>query len=134
MKYILLSGILFTALSAFTQDCTEASLLQKTGTWKAGMKGSEGGTAADLLKEKKVVAAIHNMVKSKYTPIGVEALFHGAYNGPYPNMPANSYNYSYSIIPLNYYCEGNSIKTSDETSTYFQIAANLFNAAKNATR
>ena len=34
-------------------------------------------------------------------------------------MPGNGY--GYSIIPLNYYCDGNSIKTADETSTYFPL-------------
>lgn len=126
MKYVILSAILFFALNAFSQDCNEASLLQKSGIWKEGLKGSEGGTAADLAIEKKIVAAIHIMIKSKYTPIGIEAGFQGTYNPTYPNMPANSF--SYSIIPLNYYCDGNALKTAHETSTYFQIAANMFDA------
>ena len=132
MNYLILSALLFISLGAFTQNpiatgCDKTILAQKPGTWKAGMKGSEGGTAADLVKEKKIVAAIHNMIKSKYTPMSVEAIFHGAYSGLSPNMPIN--NYSYSIIPLNYYCEGNSIKTSDETSTYFSITANMSGAS-----
>lgn len=53
MKYIILSAILFFTLKAFSQDCNEASILQKSGIWKEGMKGSEGGTAADLAIEKK---------------------------------------------------------------------------------
>lgn len=72
------------------------------------------------------MAAIHIMIKSKYTPVGVEAGFQGSYNPTYPNVPANSY--SYRIIPLNYYCDGNAVKTAHETSTYFQIAANMFDA------
>lgn len=126
MKYIILSTILFFALKAFSQECNEVSLLQKSGIWKEGSKGSEEGTAAELAIEKKIVAAIHIMIKSKYTPIGIEADFQGSYNPTYSNMPANSY--SYRIIPLNYYCDGNTLKTAHETSTYFQIAANMFDA------
>ncbi|MHB1196619.1 MAG: hypothetical protein ACYC0A_07240 [Lutibacter sp.] len=126
MKYLLIFSILFLSLSASSQNCSNESLLQTPGVWKEGRKGSEGGTAADLAKEKKIVAAIHLMIKSKYTPIGVEAGFQGSYNPTYPNMPANSY--SYRIIPLNYYCDGNTFKTAHETSTSFQIAANMFDA------
>ncbi len=126
MKYLILLLAIFFTTSLSAQECTDESLLQKPGTWKTGMKGSEGGTATDLAKEKKLVAAIHNMIKSKYTPMSVEAIFHGAYSAAYPTMPAN--NYGYSIIPLNYYCDGNSIKVAHETSTYFSMTANLFDA------
>jgi hypothetical protein len=64
------------------------------------------------------------MIKSGYTPMGVEANFHGAYNPIYANMAGNSY--YYSIIPLNYYCDGNTVKTVHETGSYFEIAANQF--------
>jgi hypothetical protein len=126
MKYIILISSILFFLNASAQNCTEESLIQKPGVWKVGTKGSEGGTATQLLSEKKTVAAIHHMIQSKYTPMGVESIFHGAYNPSYPNTPANSY--IYSIIPLNFYCDGNSMKTADETSTYFSISANLFSA------
>ena len=113
-------------MSLSAQTCDDESLLQKPGTWKVGMKGSQGGTATELAKEKKTVEAIHNMIKSKYSPIGVEAIYHGAYSPAYPNMPGN--NYSYSIIPLNYYCDGNAVKIVHETPTFFSINANLFSA------
>ena len=116
-------SILFS--TSLAQDCTQASLLEKPGVWKAGMKGSAGGSATDLAKEKKLVETIHGMVRSKYTPVGVEANYHGAYSAD-PNAPGN--NYSYSIIPLNYYCEGNTAKLAHETSTYFSISANFFDA------
>lgn len=112
---------------ASTQGCSEASLLQTAGNWKEGMKGSYSVTGANLQKEIKVLAAIHTMVKSKYAPTGVEALFHGARSSPSPDRPANGY--AYSIIPLNYHCEGNSIKPDHESSTYFQIQVNEFGAA-----
>lgn len=126
MKYIFSTLVLFISLNALSQDCSDESLLKKAGTWKAGIKGSEGGSAADLAREKKIIGSIHTMIKSKYTPGGVEAIYHGAYNPPYPDMPANSY--TYSILPLNYYCDGNNVKTAHETSANFSINANMFEA------
>ena len=116
--------VLTASLAA--QDCNVDLLLQKPGTWKVGMKGSPGGTATELAKEKKMVEAIHNMIKSKYSPTGVEAIYHGTYSPAFPNMPGN--NFAYSIIPLNYYCDGNAFKIVHETPTYFSINANLFSA------
>jgi hypothetical protein len=107
------------------QPCTEASLLNKPGIWKEGMKGSVSGIpATDLDKERKVVAALHNMIKLKYTPMGAEADFNGSYDSPDAEIPVN--NYSYNIYFLNYFCEGNVIKTIHETSTSFTIDANRF--------
>ena len=127
MKYFFLTAMSLMSLQASAQNCSEASLLQTAGTWKEGRKGSYSVTGANLLKETKVVAAIHAMVKSKYAPTAVEALFHGAYSSPSPDIPANGY--AYSIIPLDYHCEGNSIKIDHETATYFQIRVNEFGAA-----
>jgi hypothetical protein len=119
--------MLMAARSSFSQDCTDATLMQKPGDWKEGLKGSTSGvSAADLAREKNVVTALHNMIKSKYIPMGVSAGFHGAYNGANTTIPVNSY--SYSIIPLNYLCEAGSVKTAHETSTYFQIGVNFFDA------
>jgi hypothetical protein len=125
MKFLFftLLPMIFTSI-VVAQECSTQLLLQKPGIWKEGKKGSQGGTAAELQKEKKNIAAIHTMIKSKYTPTGVEAIFHGAYNPIYANMAGNSY--YYSIIPLNYYCDGNTIKTAHETGSYFEIAANHF--------
>jgi hypothetical protein len=122
----LVIGITLIARSSFPQACSEASLLQTPGTWKEGIKGSQSGTAADLAREKKNVAAIHAMIKAKFSPTGVEAEFHGSYNPPSQDIPVISY--SYSIIPLNYYCDGQAIKTAHETSSYFEIGINVFDA------
>ena len=56
----------------------------------------------------------------------MEAIFHGAYSPVYQNTPGNGY--GYSIIALNYYCDGNTFKTEHETSTNFSISANIFDA------
>ncbi len=126
MKYCLFQLMFFAAFTAAAQNCNEASLLQKPGVWKESSGGSSGITAADFAREKKNVAAIHAMIKSKYSPMGVHANFNGGYNRAEPNTSCNSY--ACSIIPLNFYCDGNTIKTEHETSTYFSINANIFDS------
>jgi hypothetical protein len=125
MKYVFLVWALYASLNVYAQDCTPASLLQKPGIWKEGMKGSVSGIpAADLEKERKVVASLHNMMKLKYTPVGVEADFNGSYDRTDPETPANNYDYKIYFMP--YYCEKNIIKTAHETSTTFSISSNRF--------
>jgi hypothetical protein len=126
MKYLMLFTAFILSISVYAQNCSEAMILQKPGIWKAGMKGSEGGTAAELVKEKKIMAAIHTMIKSKYIPTGVQANFNSSYTVIYSNTTANGF--AYSIMPLNYYCDGNVVKTAHETSTAFTINANFFDA------
>ncbi len=116
--------LLMILVSANAQDCKSESLVQKPGIWKASPKGSESGTATELAREKNTIASIHKMIQAKYTPTAVQANYHGAYSAAYPNSTGNSY--TYSIIPLNYYCDGNTIKVEHETPSYFSITANLF--------
>jgi hypothetical protein len=98
---------------------------QKPGIWKEGTKGSVSGIApADLEKERKVVAAINLLVKSSYSPIGVEADFNGSYDRPDTEVPVNIYDYN--IYFLHYICEGNVIKTDHETSTSLTVSVNRF--------
>jgi hypothetical protein len=125
MKYIFLLWILFISLNLSAQDCAETSILQKPGIWKEGMKGSVYGIpATDLDKERKVVATLHSMIRSIYTPIGVEADFNGSYYRPETEIPVNNYDYNIYFMP--YYCEKNVVKTAHETSTTFSIAINRF--------
>jgi hypothetical protein len=127
MKYVLLIWALYASLNAYSQDCTQALASQKPGIWKEGMKGSVSGIpTADLDKERKVVTAIHLLVKSKYSPIGVEADYNGSYDRPDTEVPVNIYDYN--IYFLHYICEGNIIKTDHETSTSLSVSANRFDA------
>jgi len=127
MKYILLLCALYASLNTYSQDCTQASVSQKPGVWKEGMKGSVTGIpTADLEKERKIVAAIHLLVKSKYSPTGVEADYNGSYDRPDADVPVN--NYDYNIYFLHYYCEGNVLKTDHETSTSMTVSANRFDS------
>jgi hypothetical protein len=125
MKYVLLLWALYASLNAYSQDCTQASASQKPGIWKEGMKGSISGIApADLDRARKVVAEIHLLVKSKYSPTGVEADFNGSYDRPDTEVPVNIYDYN--IYFLHYICEGNVLKTDHETSTSLTISVNRF--------
>ncbi|MBK9637437.1 MAG: hypothetical protein IPO63_06360 [Bacteroidetes bacterium] len=78
MKIIILHFISLTcfALSSSAQDCNEELLAQKPGTWKGSQQGFiRNVTAADLTKEKAVIAAIHQMVSTNYKPIGCEVSY-----------------------------------------------------------
>jgi hypothetical protein len=125
MKYVLLLWALYASLNAYSQDCTQALASQKPGIWKEGTKGSVSGIApSDLDRERKVIAEIHLLVKSKYSPTGVEADYNGSYDRPDAEVPVNLYNYN--IYFLHYFCEGNVIKTDHETSTSLTVSANRF--------
>ena len=127
MKYIILFASILFSITLSAQNCNNELLLQTPGILKADAPYNSGKlSAVDLAKHKKVVATITNMIKSKYAPMGVKALYHENYGNPSAAMPVNDY--AYSIIPLNFYCDGNSIKIEGETSTYFEIAANRLNA------
>ena len=123
MKYVLLLVAFYASLNAYSQDCTQASASQKPGIWKEGMKGSVSGIPpADLDRERKVVAEIHLLVKSKYSPIGVEADYNGSYDRPDAEVQVNLYNYN--IYFMHYFCEGNVLKTDHETSTSLTVSVN----------
>jgi hypothetical protein len=124
MKSILSLMTLFITIPGFTQDCSIESLLKKPGKWNETSGGMQGVSAADLAKEKKTVATINSMVRSKYSPMAVNAMVNGGYERQELQRPVNTY--IYSIIPLEYYCDGNAIKTVGETATYFYIGVNHF--------
>ena len=117
MKYRILFSILFLTLSAFAQDCIQENLTQIPGTWKVGMKGSIAGvTAADLTKEKAVLAGIHKMVSTNYSPTGCEVLYATAF-GKYP-LEGQTYladPYTYSMYILRYLCD----KYGPDKSKYY---------------
>ena len=121
---VAIAGILLSR-SVTAQNCTTETLLQKKGVWKESNHFiKEERTAAESALEKKTVAEINQMIKSAYSPMGVEALANGSNDRTLPHMPVRTC--IYSIIPLEYYCDGNSIKPVHETSTYFQIGINYF--------
>jgi len=124
MKYLLLlSTILFT-FSLSAQNCDRALLVQTAGTFKPDAAYTGNDLKAEYLaKNKKVLSLISNMIKSKYSPMGVDASYHENYGNASQHWGPN--HYSYSIIPLNYTCYNNKKETEGETSTYFSININI---------
>jgi hypothetical protein len=121
MKSLILFVIIFFSFHSLAQDCTKELLAQKPGTWKVGMKGSIAGvTATDLVKEKAVLADIHKMVSSNYSPTGCQLLYATAF-GKYP-LIGQTYiadPYSYSMYILRYLCDRNS---EDKSKYYVDIS------------
>jgi hypothetical protein len=126
MKYIITIFAVHFFVNAYPQNCNTGTLLQKAGAWKESSAGMQGVAAADLARQKKTLATIHNMIRSRYSPRGVDAHYNNGYNRPLLHLPVNTY--TYSIIPLDFYCDGDVVKTVHETSTYFQVGINFFAA------
>lgn len=131
MKLITLFFILFFTISSMAQDCTEESLRQKPGTWKAGQQGSVNDvTAADLAREKTVVTGLHNMITAHYNPTGCEISYSktfGMSKVAGQDWIANPYQYSMYI--LRYLCDQQSTDKSKyyvdySTPTTVNITAN----------
>lgn len=117
MKYLILSVALYFSSKAFAQDCTKESLRQKPGTWKAGPQGSiHNVTAADLAKEKAVIAGIHKMITTSYAPTGCQigySSMYGKYTVAGQKWVADPY--LYKMFILRYLCDRNS---SDKSKYY----------------
>ena len=127
MKYIILLSTLLISSQLRTQTCNTEILLQTPGNWKPRVQGiAPVLNAADLAREKEIVAILHSMVQSKYTPMGLQAGFLGIYGRVEPNMPGNYF--GYSISPLMFYCDRNTMVKQQIRDTYnqFFINANLF--------
>ncbi|WP_157474147.1 hypothetical protein [Flavihumibacter petaseus] len=132
MKYIFSTFLSLLTLTAFAQDCNKESLRQKPGTWKAGPQGSiHDVAAADLAKEKAVLAGIHKMITAKYAPTGCQIDFstvYGKYAADGQTWVADPYHYTMSI--LRFLCDRNSADKSKyyvdiSTTTTVNITANV---------
>lgn len=121
MKCFTLIFAILYSLTLPAQDCTPEDLAQKPGIWKAGMKGSIAGvTATDLAKEKAVLASIHKMISSNYSPVGCEVNYSTVF-GKYP-MEGQVYKadpYYYTMYILRYLCDQNS---ADKSKYYVDIS------------
>jgi len=115
-QLFLILGVIIAEFS-FAQDCTPELLLQKPGTWKAGIQGSiQGVSTADLVKEKSVLAVIYKMVNTNYNPKGCQVLYSNAYS-KYPSdgdiWIADPYHYTMYILP--FLCDNKSTDISKYT-------------------
>ncbi|MGZ3777432.1 MAG: hypothetical protein ACXVI9_07550, partial [Mucilaginibacter sp.] len=122
MKYVILISAILITLSAAAQDCSKQLLRNKPGTWKAGRQGSIANVAAkDLIREKAVLAGIHKMVTSNYSPTGCQVSYSTVYGKQLSaanNWIVDPYHYSMYILP--YLCDGNS---SDKSKYLVAIAS-----------
>jgi hypothetical protein len=126
-KILLFLSVLFMAplTSIFGQNCSVAQLLKTPGSWKAGIPGSiVGVNAADLAKEKEVIANIHNYMNTKFKPMGAQILHSYSYGtkSHYWSDP-----YSYSMFVLRYVCNkdkpGHEVEVA--TATVIRVSANV---------
>ena len=119
MRSFFLIALSCISLHAFTQDCSKELLRQKTGIWKAGQQGSiHNVSATDLVKEKALIAGIHKMVSTNYSPMGCQV----SYSTVYGKHMAEGLNwiadpYYYAMYILRYLCDGNS--TDKDWLTFF---------------
>lgn len=137
----ILTFILFTCVTAssFAQDCTDEAVTRKPGVWKPGIAGSARNvTAAELTKEKAVLANIHKMVTAGYKPVGVQALYSNSFTGPDPNSGKNwvAGMFAYNVYILKYECDPASADkskyyVSTSSATNFSIAANVLYSLNN---
>ena len=138
MKYLILSALLFFSFHAFSQDCSKELLLQKPGIWKAGQQGSiQNVSATDLVKEKSVIAAIHKMVNTKYSPKGCQISYSTVF-GKELNAGVNwiADPYHYNMYVLRFICDGKSADKSKyyvdySTPTTVDITANVIFSLNN---
>lgn len=131
MKYLTLFTLLALSLNVFSQNCTKELLAQKPGTWKVGPQGSIVNVkAADLAKEKAVIAGIHKMIAANFKPTGSEISYSTVYGkglSAAGNWIADPYHYVMRI--LRYLCDEQSTDKSKfyvdiSTPTTVNIAAN----------
>ena len=117
MEKIIVFAFLLIAQFSFAQDCTRELLAQKPGTWKAGLQGTiHGVSPVDLVKEKSVLAAIHKMVNTSYSPKGCQVLYSTSYS-KYPGAGdvwiSDPYQYTMFILP--FLCDSKSADKSKYT-------------------
>lgn len=138
MKHLILSALLFFSLNVFAQDCTKELLLQKTGTWKAGTQGSINNiTAADLAKEKMVLAAVYKMISTNYSPIGCQVSYSNVFGkNPDEGQTFVADPYHFAMYILRYICDTRSKDKSKynvevATTTNVDVTANTIFSLNN---
>lgn len=122
--FLILALVLLVPLSTLAQDCTEAALAQKAGSFKAG--GAWGASKknvaqADLGRETATLTTIHRMITSGYSPVGVVGSysynFDGGIDPSGKNKAADTF--GYTMYLLKYVCDKNS---PDKSKFYVNVA------------
>lgn len=135
-SFVLLVFAFSSIASLAAQECTQAALALKPGSIVASkVAGSTRGiTAADLVREKGVLATVHKMATAGYTPMGVVAKhdFHFDAGNPQPGMIKIADTFGYGLYLLRYNCDATTTDKSRffvnvATPTILRIDANVVN-------
>lgn len=131
---VLLATMYWTV--ALSQPCSQEELTKKPGTWKPGLQGSTTGvSAADLAREKEIVAKAFSIIKEGYSPVGCEVSYAGVYgfnqaNGK--NWVANPY--GFSAYFLRYLCDSQKpgqyyvdVSTPTKLNINFNLIEGMYN-------
>lgn len=105
----LLFIFIFSLIKGFSQNCNSVTVSQLPGTWKEGMKNPSTGyaEAAVIAKAKKNMEAFHNLVRSKYSPVGLQAAY--AFSRINKESNLKLYTYSYSLYFHPFSCNKNTV-------------------------
>lgn len=103
---VLLTGVLLN-LKVSSQTCLQEDLAKIPGVWKQGLQGSTTGvSAADLAREKEVVAKAFNIIKENYQPTGCVASWAGVYGfNPATGKDWVANPYGLGVYFLRYLCD-----------------------------
>src|SRR5260370_33217997 len=117
MKYIFLNTLLLFSFHVFAQDCSKELLQKKAGTWKTGPQGSISNIIpADLAKEKAVIAVIHKMVSTNYSPTGCQVSYSTVFGkNPGAGQAFIADPYHYAMYILRYLCD---VSSKDKSKYY----------------
>ncbi|NRF40078.1 hypothetical protein [Pedobacter foliorum] len=105
----------------------ETDLIKEPGIWKNRALGNSiSGTAAEVAKEKTITAAIHNMVKQSFSPMGMLADYSFSYVKNNPPNPCNYFSYQVYFLKYNLNEAGSAKPYQPTTSsnTNIRIIAN----------
>lgn len=122
MRLFLSILLLFVSIRVSAQNCSQELLAEKPGTWKAGIQGSTTNVgAADLVKEKAVLANIHKMISSGYTPKGCQVSYSNAFSGASLTSGKNwvADNFAYNMYILRFICDQ---KNADKSKYFVDIS------------
>lgn len=106
-QFLVFAFLFQTSVFAVAQDCDPKDFANIPGKWKGPGKGSiENVSQANLVKEREMVAKIHEMMKKSYSPAGGDVSFshvfgYNKYRGK--NWLADPF--EYSMYFLYYTCK-----------------------------
>ncbi|MDP3312740.1 hypothetical protein [Lutibacter sp.] len=125
MKYLLLGLYLISFAVAVAQDNEECinRVLSKKGTWGQS-KNPVSIAGTDLIIQKKILETVHNMMLTRFAPMGVNPEFAYVQPPAQINDPVNSY--SYLIKAHHYLCSGEQLTFPSPFAISLNISFNQF--------